>query len=283
MLDQSRIMRLAGSNLLRHLLAVGLSLGFVRGALAQTTSSELPSYKRGGFTSMVLMGKELFKALSPKAKSELHFQPVNLDSDAMPFVRTEELQLPDMARPMRMVFISVGFVELVNYVAHAKAIDKIEKGFFLRYVLSLAAEAGDRDLKELPKITNPAYWTEGMMNEQESNFNQMVGILLAIELSHHYLGHFQKYAAQLKGPDDTFVPINGLLTPAEWENSVKAGARNALQCGYGVDGVIALYEAIEKMPQRPPWTTYFLPPGVKVARLKRDLKRIEDNFFAGGE
>lgn len=229
---------------------------------------------------MVAMGKQLFHELSPKFKEHLYFQPVNLDSDPMPFLRTEELKLPDMEKPMRLVFISVGFVSLVNYVSHAKAIDTVEKGFFLKYVLALATENGDKDLKELPKIS-PKYWSEDLMNEQESNFNQMVGALLAIELSHHYLGHFQKYAAQLKGPDDTDVPINQLLTPVEWEDSLRAGARNALLCGFGVDGIISLFEAIEKMPQRPPWTIYFMPPGAKVAKLKKDLKKLEDAFFAG--
>ncbi len=230
---------------------------------------------------MVDMGKQLFRALPPKFKEQLHFQPVNLDSDSMPFIRTEELQLPDMNKPMRLVFVSVGFVGLVNYIGHAKAIDAKEKGFFLNYVMSLAKETGEKDLKELPKITNRAYWTDDMMNEQESSFNQIVGMVLAIELSHHYLGHFQKYAAQLKGPDDTDVPINRLLTPSEWDDSIKAGARDALECGYGVDGVIALYEAIDRMPERPAWTIYFLPPGVKSPKMKKDLKRIEDAFFAG--
>ena len=37
------------------------------------------------------------------------------------------------------------------------------------------------------------------MNHQASQFNQMAGALIAIEMAHHYLGHYKKYEASLKG------------------------------------------------------------------------------------
>ena len=39
--------------------------------------------------------------------------------------------------------------------------------------------------------------TEDLLNDQQSNFNQMVGMVLAIELSHHYLGQYKKYSDTL--------------------------------------------------------------------------------------
>ena len=230
---------------------------------------------------MAKMGKALFKALRPAFREQLHFIPVNLDLGVMPYVYPEERQDPDMPKPMRMVFISVGLVDLVNNVAHAKAIDKIEKGFFDKYVVSLSQETGEKELRELPKLADKRYWTDDMMNEQESNFNQMAGTLLAIELSHHYLGHYKKYADKLKDPQGNPVPINTLLTEAEWQNSMKAGALDALNSGYGVEGIKSFYDSIEKMPKRPAWTVYFLPSFAKVSKLKKDLQRIENNFFAG--
>ena len=264
-----------------HAILTALTLIICPVVWAQPGNPDLPVYRRGGFSSMTAMGQTLYKGLSPKLQEQLHARPVSLVTDVMPYVHPEEVQYPDLPKPMRLVFISVGFVDLVNYVAHAKAIDRIEKGFFPNYVLKLSQETGDKELAELPKLADPKYWTDRMMNEQESNFSQMVGIVLAIEMSHHYLGHCQKYADKLKDAKGQPVPVNKFLTPDEWEMSLKAGLRNALDRGYGVDGVLALYEAIEKMPQRPAWTVYFLPDWVKVAKLRKDLKRIEENFFAG--
>ncbi|HVY68530.1 MAG TPA: hypothetical protein VHH73_01290 [Verrucomicrobiae bacterium] len=252
-------------------------------AFSQPGKPDQPVYRKGGFSSMIAMGKALFKTLKPAFKEQVHFQPVSLETDVMPYVRLEEYKDPDVPKPMRMVFISVGFIDLVNYVAHAKAIDKVEKGFFDKYVLSLGQESGEKGLKELPRLSDPKFWTEDMMNEQESSFNQMCGILLATELSHHYLGHYKKYADKLMDANGKPVPINSLLTEAEWKDSLKAGTINALNCGYGIDGIKSLFDAIEKMPQRPAWTTYFLPKFANVKQVKKDLKRLEDNFFAGNE
>jgi hypothetical protein len=262
------------------LVALALALTVTSG-LAQPNQGNQPVYGRGGFSSMVAMGQTLQKNLPPKYRDLVHSRPVNLQTDLLPYVRPEQIQYADMAKPWPVVFISVGFVELVNYVAHAKAIDRMEKGFFLKYVLSLSQDTGEKGIPQLPRLAEPRFWTDPLVNEQESTFNQMVGIVLAIELSHHYLGHFAKYQAMLTGGDGKAIPLNRLLQPVEWEAAVKAGTRHALRCGYGIDGVLALYEAIEKMPQRPAWTVYFLPEGVKVAKLKRDLKRLEGNFFLG--
>lgn len=260
-----------------------LVLTIVLDARAQPGNPDQPVYRRGGFSSMIAMGKGLFKGLQPSFRDKVHFQPVSLETEVTPYVRLEEYKDPDMTQPMRLVFISVGFIDLVNYVAHARAIDRVEKGFWDKYVQFLGQDNGEQGLKQLPRLSDPKFWTEDMMNEQESNFNQMVGILLAIELSHHYLGHYQKYLDKLMDGAGKPVPITNLLTESEWKDSLKAGAVNALNCGYGIDGVKALFEAFEKMPQRPAWTQYFAPKNANFKQIKKDLKRLEDNFFAGKE
>lgn len=262
-------------------------LGFLLLAtsLVAQPSTELPTYRRGGFSSINQLGRALFKALKPVYRDQIHFLPVSLETEPLPFVRLEEYKDPDSGKVMRMAFVSVGFIQLINNVAHAKAIDKIEKGFFDKYVALLAQEKGDKFLSPIPNIQNPAYWTDDMMNEQESNFSQMAGILLGIELSHHYLGHFKKYSDKLTSDTGAAVPINTLLLEQEWLDSFKAGVWDALNAGYSIEGVRALYEAIEKMPpgQRPVWTQYFFPQTIKFARIKKDLKRFEDYFFANRE
>ena len=249
-------------------------------ALAEPNSPEGITYK-SGYGSIRSLGRDLYKGLKPKYRALVHAEPVSLVTDVTPFVQLAEY--PDEPQPLRMVFISAGFVDLVNNVAHAKAIDKVTKGYFPRYVLSLAQESGEKELHELPNLSDKRYWTSDMMNEQLSNFNQIVGTVVGIELSHHYLGHFKKYADRLTDPKGKPVPINTLLTPDEWEASVRRGVRNALECGLSIDGVKALYDCIDKMPQRPAWTIYFLPDDVKVAKLKKTMERIEKDFFLGKE
>ncbi len=242
--------------------------------------SDHPKYKTG-FAANIKLGIELYKTLKPKYKEFVHIQPITLEDSPMPFVRPVEEPGEEPAHPERMVFISSGFVDLMNNVAHAKAIDKLEKGFFEKYLLLLSKETGETALAELPKLEDKRFWSEDMMNEQLSNFNQMVGMVVAIKLSHHYLGHFKKYGDRLKSSDNKVVPINTLLTLAEWEESLKAGSINALNCGFGIDGVKALFDSIEKMPQRPPWTLSFLPADAQVKKIKKSLEKTERDFFAG--
>jgi hypothetical protein len=193
-----------------------------------------------------------------------------------PFVKTEEY--PDETKPMRLVFISVGFIDLINNIAHARAIETIEPGYFEKYIVSLSGETGKDAIKDLPGISDKKYWSDDVMNEQTSNFNQMAGMVVAIEISHHYLGHFKKYGTKIE-TGDLPVPINNLLSSGEWDDSVEAGVLNALDCGYGVEGVKALYDAIDKMPTRPEWTAYFLPQNVKVEKLKKNLEKAEKKYF----
>jgi hypothetical protein len=248
----------------------------VAGTQAQP-SDDAPTYDTG-FTAATRIGAELYGSLNSKYQKVVHSRPVALETDVAPFVKTVEY--PDDKEPLRLVFISVGFIDLINNVSHAKAIDKIEPGYFQKYVVSLAQETGDISFAELPGISNKKYWSEDVLNEQKSNFNQMTGLLVAVELSHHYLGHFKKYESQLEANGKT-VPINNVLTSAEWEQAMRAGLINALECGYGIDGLKALYDSIDKMPRRPAWTAYFIPETMKVAELKKQLEKAEAAFFRG--
>jgi len=246
-------------------------------AFAQPGSPDGLTYKTG-YSVIMSLGADLYKTLDKPQQQIIHSQPIFLETDMMPSIKLVEYE--DDPKPMRAVFISAGFIDLMNQVAHAKAIDRVEKGYFQKYVLALAQESGEKELKELPNLSNKKYWTDDMVNEQKSNFNQMVGMVVAIELSHHYLGHFKKYAAKLEDDKGKAVPINNLLTPAEWEEALKSGARNSLNAALGVQGALALYDAMAKMPQRPTWADYFLPKEVKVDRVKKDLEKWEKKFFA---
>ena len=245
------------------------------------TADGEPKYKTTGLNYILRLGSELYKALKPKQKEMVHSQPIFLVTEMMPYIKCVEY--PGDGKPMRAAWISSGFIDLMNNVAHAKAIDKIQKGYFEKYVLSLAKESGENELSELPDINNKKFWSEDVMNEQISYFNQMVTLVVAIEISHHYLGHFAKYREKVDENQANPVPINSLLTPAEWDASLRAAVASSMNAGMGVDGLKALYEAFNKMPQRPKWTVYFLPPSEKADKARKALEKYESAVLNGKE
>jgi hypothetical protein len=108
-----------------------------------------------------------------------------------------------------------------------------------------------------------------------------VGSLIAIEMAHHYLGHYRKYQGQLLDANNNAISINQFLTADEWHKAVLKGGRNAMDCGLAPDGIKLLLVTLGSMKTRPPWTIYFLPPNAKVKKAIRDLSRMEEHFFGG--
>ena len=257
------------------LLAAGL-IAIAGVLLAQ--SGDGRTYKTG-YSSIMKLGKDIHHALPPEQREMISPQPISIDTEVAPLVRL--LFYPDEPRPARGVGISAGFIDLVNNVAHAKAIDRKEKGYFKRYADLLAQESGRAMLSPLPSDSNPKYWTDEMLNEQQSNFNSIVGIMVGIQLAHHYLGYYDKYKGRLVDTPASPASINTLLAPEEWDQAFRLGLRNALQAGCMTEGVIPFFEALDKMKVRPPWAIYFLPENVKYPKLKKELERIQQRFLRG--
>jgi hypothetical protein len=238
------------------------------------------TYKTG-YPSIMKLGRDIYGTLKPQNKEMISPQPISIETDDTPFVRVASF--PDEPKPLRGVWISAGFIDLVNNVAHAKAIDRKDKGYFAKYIDLLSQESGTHMLKPLPNDGNPKYWTDEMLNEQQSNFNSIVGIVVAIKLAHHYLGHYDKYKARLAENSDHPVPINTLLLQEEWEQAFRLGLRNALEAGCMIEGVLPFFEAFDKMKVRPPWSIYFLPDNIKFSKLKKEMEKIQRRFLNGEE
>jgi len=244
----------------------------------------LPSYALSshvypsGVTVAVQIGSDLYDSLDAKYRDRLQ----------TPAVCTVPLNTPTLAlvekndqnKTLGQVSISVGFVDLINHIAHAKAIDHIQPGYFDQYMSDLARESAAGTAPEAPAIVDERYWTDAVMNEQASYFNQMMGMTMAINLSHQYLGRCDKYANRIQA--DKLAPINNFLTSDEWEKGVRAGAVNSLNCAFGTEGAKALFDAIDKMPQRPAWTAYIVPQNIDIKRLNKQLAKYEVDFFHGG-
>jgi hypothetical protein len=239
--------------------------------------------KSGAYTSnfgvVLRLGGELYEALPPKYGDQLDAQAIALQPQDLPIVAP--IATTDDNRVLRQVSLSAGFIDMVNHICHAKAIDRIQPGYFDHYVKNIAQLCSSNDIAAAPAIVEPRFWTPEVMNDQQSYFNQVIGLVTAINLSHHYLGHYAKYASRLTSAGANVVPINNLLTPREWEVSVKAAALDSLTCALATDGPRALFEAIDRMPTRPSWTAYIVPRQVNIKRLNKELAAYEKDFFHG--
>ena len=231
----------------------------------------------GGSTIIVKLGESLFENLDPKRQQSLSAAPASLEFREFSITTSIER---NQNKASCQVGVSVALIDLLNHLAHAKAINRVQPGYFEQYAATLARQSSGATIPVAPDITEPRFWTADIMSEQMSYFNEMIGMTMAINLTHQYLGHFIKYASQISAAESQ--PINNLVTPAEWEASVRMGARNALDCAIGTEGARVLFAAIDKMPSRSGWTSLIVPQNADLKELNRKLSSYENQYYHGG-
>lgn len=230
---------------------------------------------KSGFSTIQALGRDLHRSLESNERLLLSPQPISLDTSRKPFARL--LYYTDGAESIRGVWVSQGFIDLVNHVAHAQAINKKRKGYFARYIQSL--ETASDSIPPLPERENPEFWTDSMLNEQLSNFNSIVGIVVGIKLSQHYLGLYGKYENRLKGSDGEPLPLNNLLTQEEWEQSYRRGLANAMNASCMTEGFLPFCEAISQMKTPPSWVGDFFPQGIRFDVMRKDMVKLQRKFL----
>jgi hypothetical protein len=238
----------------------------------RTAERDQFAYKTG-YSSMMKLGKDLHAALKPEQREMIVEQPISIETNATPFATL--LSVDEKPKPVRGVWISAGMIDLLNHVSHAAAIDRLERKYFERYIEALAER---NEVTPLPNANKSRYWTKEVLNEQQSNFNSIVGFVVGTKLANHYLGHYEKYKDRLEE-----APINNLLTQAEWEAAARAGMSNAVRAGCMIEGVVPLFEALDKMKKRPAWAAHFLPGGVQFSAMRRELEQMQKRFLDRGE
>jgi hypothetical protein len=128
-------------------------------------------------------------------------------------------------------------------------------------------------------LDNARYWTDDVLVEQASLFNQMIGLTLALNLSHHYLAHCGKYAAQVSaGPT---APLNRFISASDWMTSLQCAALNSLDCALATAGGKVLFDCIARMPQRPAWTETVVPSKADFKIMNQQLSQEESQYFHG--
>jgi len=250
-------------------------VGLVIGGAGWAAESPAGRYETG-YSNLVAIASDLHQALDPAQRVRFDPVPVLLANESMPVIRPGVRTVG--GQQLWTVEVSAGFIELLNFLSHAKAIDGVDRGFYRKSVASLAGVTGEAGLPGL-QITQRKAWAFHTMNHQVSHFNQMAAALLGIQMAYHRLGYYARYAPQLAQQDSQSVPIALLLSPQEWLEAVSRGAHHALKCGFGIDGLCALFEGLDKMPNRPAWTFQFLPPGARAPKLRRQLEHTEYEFF----
>lgn len=253
---------------------LGAGLQFASSSHAQ----QPPGYETG-FETVSRITADLHQALDRSQRPSFYPAAFLLTNLPTPCLQTYPLK--EAANPARAVCLSRRYVDLLNFISHAKAIDGVSHGFFVKAMARLALEGGEQ-LPDLQANSIRNSWSFETMNRQASSFNQMAGALVAIEMAHAYLGHYQKYASQLMDAQRHSVPINRVINQAEWHEAVMLGGRHALDCGMAVDGLKIAFESIDKMPARPSWRIYFLPDaieGKEVNKINRELDRMQKNAF----
>lgn len=239
---------------------------------------------QAGVKEVEEIGIELNKSLDKKFLGMLRAQPVNIQQEPAPVLRLIEETAASGQRKVGVVVVTSGFIDLLNRIAHAKAIDRVEKGYFAKYLHAWPMDTTAGNLPALPNGEDSRFWAEEVMEQQTTYFSQMMANALGIKYANYCLGQYSKYADKLVAAGSGTQPLNKFLTAAEWEAALTAGAKNALSCAYGVDGIVTLFDCVDSMPKRPEWTLFFAPDGsvVKLSKLKRDLAKVEKDYFAGG-
>ena len=218
---------------------------------------------------------ELHLALDAAKRRQLRAEPKFLAGLSSPCLAP----IIDGETPANAVAISSGFVDLLNHLAHAKALDESVSGYFEQYVSALSKD-DSAPLEPVGKaLPNEQVWSFDTMNHQVSLFNQMAGTLLAIDMAHHYLGHSKKHGATLSADGNAPEPFTEKVSEKEWREAVLKGARNSLDCGLGVDGFRTILTAVEKLPARPKWSACLVHPKADTSKLNRELEKLEKDYF----
>ena len=156
----------------------------------------------------------------------------------------------------------------------AKAIEARKRGFLSRYLS--VVNAAEKPAALADEMASDVHWSADTLNEQAGHFNQMIGAILGIEMANVYLGYYDKYGALT--PEGS---VSSRLSPEEWTKALRHGARKALEIGMGVGGFTTILDAIGKSDNRPHWAANFAPAGIDIAKAKKELQKLETDFFNG--
>jgi hypothetical protein len=222
------------------------------------------------YQSITEIGANLSGALEVKRRQQIQRQPVRLGQGTAPCIASnpgnrKRRRLPNGAD-------LAGLRRIHQPASHAKAMEESEKGFLKKYAAAVAQESGAKPLAPLPSTAGHNPW--------DSRHAQLSGRQLQPDGRVTHRGAtgaplprpLQKILGPIGRPAGPAAPINAVITEKEWREAVMKGAKNALDCGYGVEGLKCVFECFGAMPIRPPWAAYFIHPE---GRCQQDQPRFD--------
>ena len=112
-------------------------------ANANAQSLATPHTYPSGIKVALQIESDLYNSLDDKYRNKLQAPPEITGSLAARELAKVENSESEMSKALRQASISPTFVDLINHVAHAKAVDKIQPGYFDQYMASLARETAN--------------------------------------------------------------------------------------------------------------------------------------------
>lgn len=235
-----------------------------------------PAYA-AGFTTVMRLGADLRARLPAPDQALVHPVPVFLKTEFRPSVDLVEYR--ESGRTNRAVFLSLGFVDLANRIAHAAALDPTREEAFLQLLAIWSGETGLRRLATVPAPTLGSDEAQALANAIRSDFNSIAGVIIGIHLAHFLLGH----GPGADGGTTRTGPVTPALTPRQWNAALDKGAALSVGAGCAVEGAVVFFEAFDRMEPRPAWADQFLPSFARGADAGRRLLEVQQRLFSGEE
>ncbi len=213
----------------------------------------------------------LHQNLPPAARAKVNPAVVVGDPSVWPVLRPSEMEGGH-------VFVSAKAIDLIDRIARAKAIDSVKKGYLAGYIGRVAGTDPTTPWPALPDNQNPRYASLDVENEHVSNFNQIMGGLLAVAVAQIHLGLVGIHPTGLS-VDGRPVPINHLLSDKEWKSAFESGIKLAVACAYTTEGLGEFFLALDRMKPSPPWVEMFIPTRSSGSSLAKIVAAIQRQMF----
>lgn len=214
---------------------------------------------------------DLLDMLPREKREKLLPNPIRIVNDST--VRVTLNSVWESSVPRGEVILSTGFIRLINELAYAMVLNERAKGTFSRSILDLDSVGAAWDRGRFEDVH--------FMNAHLTRCNEIAGEVLAIHLSHLYLGIYEKHRVALASERRRTPHLHHVITPDDWETVVRPAIYHALSMASGPKTLRELLRSMDRADARPEWSVFFLPDWVDAKRLSRRLRRIEGDFFAG--
>lgn len=93
------------------------------------------------------IGNDLVATLDPKFQKMFDPEAVSLKQSEAPVIAPV---CGTRHGPLCQVAVSTGFIDLINHIAHAKAIDRIQPGYLNHYIAQLSQQGPNENPAQLP-------------------------------------------------------------------------------------------------------------------------------------